>query len=125
LRLAYAQHVYPQQGATVDHAIMLTGGWQTSKESAYVQASRARHGTDWYLARDQLGHEGQDSDRITRLAHHMTTSRAHQPSITYEETWDPTLDPLHEHERTLPFDLPERDQERNAAEHELEIGYER
>ncbi len=26
--------------------------WQTSKETAYVQATRARHGTDWYLARD-------------------------------------------------------------------------
>jgi hypothetical protein len=30
---------------------VLTGGWQTSKETAYVQATRARKGTDWYLAR--------------------------------------------------------------------------
>ncbi|HEV7938959.1 MAG TPA: hypothetical protein VGP18_13165 [Solirubrobacteraceae bacterium] len=29
LRLAYAQHVYRQQGATVDRAGVLTGGWQT------------------------------------------------------------------------------------------------
>ena len=28
---------------------VLTGGWQTSKETAYVQATRARHGTDWHL----------------------------------------------------------------------------
>ena len=48
---------------------MLTGGWQTSKETAYVEATRARHGTDWYLARDELGDEGQDAERITRLAH--------------------------------------------------------
>jgi conjugative relaxase-like TrwC/TraI family protein len=34
LRLAYAQHVYRQQGATVDRAVVLTGGWQTSKETA-------------------------------------------------------------------------------------------
>ena len=54
LRLGYAQHVYRQQGATVEHAIVLTGGWQTSRETAYVEASRARHGTDWYLARDEL-----------------------------------------------------------------------
>jgi ATP-dependent exoDNAse (exonuclease V) alpha subunit len=56
LRLAYAQHVYRQQGATVEHAIVLTGGWQTSRESAYVQATRARHGTGWHLARDTPDH---------------------------------------------------------------------
>ncbi|WP_259312537.1 hypothetical protein [Capillimicrobium parvum] len=43
--LGYASHVYRQQGATVERAIAVTGGWQTSRESAYVQASRARgHG---------------------------------------------------------------------------------
>jgi ATP-dependent exoDNAse (exonuclease V) alpha subunit len=98
LRLAYAQHVYRQQGATVDRAVVLTGGWQTSRESAYVQATRARHGTDWYIARDQLGIEGQDAERITRLAQRMTQSRRHVPSIIHRElpdpTWDPTRDPL-------------------------------
>jgi conjugative relaxase-like TrwC/TraI family protein len=97
LRLAYAQHVYRQQGATVDRAVVLTGGWQTSKETAYVQATRARHGTDWHLARDQLGEEGQD--RITRLARRMTNSRIRTPSIAYREsadlTWSPARDPLH------------------------------
>jgi hypothetical protein len=98
LRLAYAQHVYRQQGATVDRAVVLTGGWQTSKESAYVQATRARHGTDWYLARDQLGEEGQDPDRITRLLQRMNRSRAHTPSVIHREisgqSWDPSRDPL-------------------------------
>ena len=98
LRLAYAQHVYRQQGATVDRAVVLTGGWQTSKETAYVQATRARHGTDWYLARDQLGEEGQDPDRITRLAERMNQSRAHTPSVIRREipepSWDPSRDPL-------------------------------
>jgi conjugative relaxase-like TrwC/TraI family protein len=98
LRLAYAQHVYRQQGATVDRAVALTGGWQTSKESAYVQATRARHGTDWYLGRDQLGEEGQDPDRITRLAERMNRSRAHTPSVIHREipgpSWDPSRDPL-------------------------------
>src|SRR5271163_4038081 len=68
LRLAYAQHVYRQQGATVERSVVLTGGWQTSKETAYVEATRARHGTDWFIARDDLGNEGQDAARITRLA---------------------------------------------------------
>jgi conjugative relaxase-like TrwC/TraI family protein len=98
LRLAYAQHVYRQQGATVDRSVVLTGGWQTSKETAYVQATRARHGTDWYLARDQLGEEGQDPDRITRLAGRMHRSRAHTPSVIHREipgpSWDPSRDPL-------------------------------
>jgi ATP-dependent exoDNAse (exonuclease V) alpha subunit len=98
LRLAYAQHVYRQQGATVDRAVVLTGGWQTSKESAYVQATRARKGTDWYLARDQLGIEGQDPGRITRLAGRMTQSRARTPSVIHREIpgpgWDPSRDPL-------------------------------
>ena len=52
LRLGYAQHVYRQQGATVERSVVVTGGWQTSRESAYVQASRAREGTEWFLARD-------------------------------------------------------------------------
>jgi conjugative relaxase-like TrwC/TraI family protein len=99
LRLSYAQHVYRQQGATVDRAVVLTGGWQTSKETAYVQATRARHGTDWHLARDQLGEEGQDPDRITRLAQRMTNSRLQPPSTDYRELprtpWNPSRDPLH------------------------------
>lgn len=98
LRLAYAQHVYRQQGSTVDRAVVLTGGWQTSKETAYVEATRARKGTDWYIARDQLGIEGQDPERITRLAERMTQSRARAPSVIHREIpgpeWDPSRDPL-------------------------------
>lgn len=99
LRLAYAQHVYRQQGATVERSIVLTGGWQTSRESAYVQATRARNGTDWYISRDQLGIDGQDPDRIQRLAQRMTHSRSHTPSLAHREIhppdWTPRRDPLH------------------------------
>lgn len=98
LRLAYAQHVYRQQGATVERSIVVTGGWQTSKETAYVEATRARHGTDWYIARDQLGEEGQDPDRIKRLAQNMSHSRRQTPSLDYREAtdlgWQPSRDPL-------------------------------
>ena len=98
LRLAYAQHVYRQQGATVERSIVLTGGWQASKETAYVQATRARHGTDWYIARDQLGNDGQDADRIKRLAQNMSHSRRQTPSLDYREDtdlgWQPSRDPL-------------------------------
>jgi ATP-dependent exoDNAse (exonuclease V) alpha subunit len=98
LRLAYAQHVYRQQGATVERSIVLTGGWQTSKETAYVEATRARHGTDWFIARDDLGNEGQDATRITQLARKMTNSRAQTPSLAHPERpdsgWEPTRNPL-------------------------------
>jgi hypothetical protein len=85
LRLAYAQHVYRQQGATVERSIVLTGGWQTSKETAYVEATRARHGTDWFIAREQLGEEGQDPRRIARFGELMRGSRRQVPSLDYLE----------------------------------------
>ena len=92
LRLAYAQHVYRQQGATVERAVVVTGGWQTSRESAYVQATRARDGTEWYLAREELGLEGQDERRVRQLSEKMRASRRHTPTLDYRETrereWD-------------------------------------
>ncbi len=89
LRLGYAQHVYRQQGATVERSVVVTGGWQTSEESAYVQASRARQGTEWFLARDELGLEGQDERRVTSLAGKMRNSRAQTPSLAHPELPDP------------------------------------
>jgi conjugative relaxase-like TrwC/TraI family protein len=89
LRLAYAQHIHRQQGATVDRAVVVTGGWQTSRESAYVQASRARHGTEWYLARDELELAGHDERRIDKLAGKMRTSRCQTPSLAHPELADP------------------------------------
>jgi ATP-dependent exoDNAse (exonuclease V) alpha subunit len=83
LRLSYAQHLYRQQGATVDRAVIVTGGWQTSQEGAYVQASRARNGTDWHVAREDLGTEGVDAERVGRLAEMMRASRAQLPSVAF------------------------------------------
>ena len=128
LRLAYAQHVYRQQGATVERAVVLTGGWQTSKESAYVQATRARNDTDWYLARDQLGNEGQDPDRITRLAKRMSDSRAHTPSIAHQETfdpaWDPTLAPLRADDLAPYMNWLDQSPEHETQNLEIDVGLE-
>jgi ATP-dependent exoDNAse (exonuclease V) alpha subunit len=124
LRLAYAQHVYRQQGATLERSIVLTGGWQTSRETAYVQATRARNGTDWYIARDQLGIDGQDPDRVQRLAQRMTNSRSHTPSITHREAapddWTPSRDPLR-----IPDLLPLASLMRTLDRHEVEVDYDR
>lgn len=85
LRLAYASHIHRAQGATVTRTAVVCGGWQTSKEPAYVEASRAREGTDWYVSRQDLGEEGHDTDRIDRLAEAMRTSRAQTPSLAHAE----------------------------------------
>ncbi len=98
LRLGYAQHVYRQQGATVERSVVVTGGWQTSRESAYVEASRARDGTEWFLARDELGLDGQDAGRVEKLAEKMRASRAHTTSLDHAELprpeWGPGFDHL-------------------------------
>jgi conjugative relaxase-like TrwC/TraI family protein len=89
LRLGYAQHIHRAQGQTVTRTLVLTGGWQTAKEPAYVEASRAHEGTDWFVAREDLGTEGHDAGRIERLARSMRESRAQTPSLTYPELPDP------------------------------------
>ena len=38
VRLGYAHHIHRAQGATVTRTLVVTGGWQTSKEPAYVEA---------------------------------------------------------------------------------------
>jgi conjugative relaxase-like TrwC/TraI family protein len=93
LRLGYAQHIHRAQGATVTRTLVVTGGWQTSKEPAYVEASRARQGTDWYVSRQELGVEGHDTDRIQRLAQSMSRSHAQTPSLAHPELPDPDYGP--------------------------------
>ncbi len=106
VRLAYAQHVYRQQGATVDRSVVLTGGWQTSKESAYVQATRARDATEWFLARDELGLDGQDDRRVMRLAQQLRISRRQTPSLAHRELADPDWGPgYHPTHRLIPSPL--------------------
>ncbi|MTD47435.1 AAA family ATPase [Conexibacter sp. W3-3-2] len=119
LRLAYASHVYRQQGATVDRAVTVTGGWQTSRETAYVEASRAREGSDWHVSREDLGTHGNDPNRIERLADAMRITGAQIPSTTVPAAPTPTrsfapahlapiaprLEPLVEHS---PFPDPTR-----------------
>lgn len=98
VRLAYAQHIHRAQGATVQHSLIVTGGWQTSRQTAYVQATRARSTTIWFVNRDELGADGQDTDRIQRLSRLMSQSRAQTTSLAHRQKHpDPDLEhPLHE-----------------------------
>jgi conjugative relaxase-like TrwC/TraI family protein len=93
VRLGYAQHIHRAQGATVTRTLVVTGGWQTSKEPAYVEASRARRGTDWFISREELGAEGNDTERIARLAEQMRRSHAQTPSLEHPELPDPRYGP--------------------------------
>jgi conjugative relaxase-like TrwC/TraI family protein len=97
VRLGYAQHIHRAQGATVTRTLVVTGGWQTSKEPAYVEASRARKGTHWYVSREDLGTEGHDTDRIQRLAENMKRSHAQTPSLAHPELPDPDYGPGFHH----------------------------
>jgi conjugative relaxase-like TrwC/TraI family protein len=127
LRLGYAQHVYRQQGATVERSVVVTGGWQTSRESAYVQASRARQGTEFFLAREELGLDGLDSGRVEKLSEKMRTSRAQLPSILYRALTPDVREDIGEElqrstARQLALDLarpldrkPDRDQSRGIS----------
>ena len=81
LRLGYAQHVYKGQGMTVDKAFVLTGGWQTDRERAYVALSRAQERTDIYASHEDLGEQGIDTQAIENLAQAMSESNAKEPSI--------------------------------------------
>jgi ATP-dependent exoDNAse (exonuclease V) alpha subunit len=68
LHEACAVHVYKAQGLTAERASVLTGGWQTDRESTYVSLSRARDQTEIYLSREDLAQEGLDPEAIDRLA---------------------------------------------------------
>jgi ATP-dependent exoDNAse (exonuclease V) alpha subunit len=97
VRLGYAQHIHRAQGATVTRTLVVTGGWQTSKEPAYVEASRARQGTAWFVSREDLGVEGHDTDRIQRLAQNMRRSHAQTPSLAHPELPDRDYGPNFRH----------------------------
>jgi conjugative relaxase-like TrwC/TraI family protein len=82
VRLAYAQHVYKAQGLTTDRALVLTGGWQSDRERAYVALSRARERTDVYVSREDLGEDGTGVDLVERLAQRVSVSHAQRASVT-------------------------------------------
>src|SRR6202012_4563187 len=83
--LAYAQHVYKAQGLTCERALVLTGGWQTDRERAYVALSRARERTDIHLARTDIGEDDTDKTAIDRLSEVVARSNAQHASISRQE----------------------------------------
>jgi conjugative relaxase-like TrwC/TraI family protein len=99
LSLAYAVHVHKSQGITAQTSGILTGGWQTDKEHAYVAVSRAREQTQIYVAREDLGEQGMDTGAIERLAERIQTTRAQQATITKNKIELEQPQPEHERSR--------------------------
>ncbi|MBL8819956.1 MAG: relaxase domain-containing protein [Planctomyces sp.] len=72
ISLGYAFTIHKGQGATVDHSYVLAGGFQSDREMFYVQATRARISTHFFLSRDDAG------PNLTALVESVRQSRASQ-----------------------------------------------
>ncbi|MBL8812272.1 MAG: relaxase domain-containing protein [Planctomycetaceae bacterium] len=72
ISLGYAFTTHKGQGTTVEHAYVLAGGFQTDREMLYVQATRARWSTHFFLSRDDAG------PNLTAFVDSVRQSRASQ-----------------------------------------------
>ena len=81
VRLNYAMHPFPAQGATVHGTATLAGHWSQAKQETYVGDTRAIYGHSVHVAREDLGIHGTDEDRIGRYAQRIAENRHRQASI--------------------------------------------
>jgi ATP-dependent exoDNAse (exonuclease V) alpha subunit len=79
LRLGYAQHIYNAQGRTVERVYVVTGGWQTDRESAYVGVSRARDGS--FVFADYSSLDVEPGDRAAALAELAERCAVSRPKV--------------------------------------------
>ena len=98
VRLNYALHTFPAQGATVDGTATLAGHWSQAKQQTYVGDTRAIYRHSVHIAREDLGTNATDEDRISRYAQRISANRQRHASI--RQTVDRT--------QRLAVDLPER-----------------
>jgi conjugative relaxase-like TrwC/TraI family protein len=89
VRLNYALHSFPAQGATLQGTATLAGHWSQAKQETYVGDTRAVYRHSVHLARDDLGLAGTDEDRIGRYAQRISQNRKRQASIRL--ALDPTV----------------------------------
>jgi ATP-dependent exoDNAse (exonuclease V) alpha subunit len=90
VRLAYAMHSFPAQGATVQGTATLAGHWSQAKRETYVGDTRAIYRHTVHVAREDLGVAGTDEDRIARYARRITANRQRLASIS--SAINPTLE---------------------------------
>lgn len=80
----YASTTHKGQGATTLRTYVLAGGSMQDREMSYVQASRAKEQTTFYLTRLETG------DEMARLAKEMERSRAKEMAHTVLRSQSPT-----------------------------------
>ncbi|NLT06899.1 MAG: AAA family ATPase [Solirubrobacterales bacterium] len=88
LRLAYAGHPFPLQGATFSYVGSLWGHWSQRKEETYSGDARAKLYLDVFVDRVGAGLAGNDNARFKRLADRLARPWHRLASITYGETPD-------------------------------------
>jgi len=81
VRLNYAMHTFPAQGATARGTATLAGHWSQAKQGTYVGDTRAIYRHSVHVAREDLGIHGTDEDRICRYAQRIAENRNRQASI--------------------------------------------
>ena len=89
VRLNYALHSFPAQGATVHGTATLAGHWSQAKQETYVGDTRAVYRHSAHIAREDLGTDATDDDRIGRYAHRISENRQRHASV--RRALDPTL----------------------------------
>ena len=89
VRLNYALHSFPAQGATVQGTATLAGHWSQAKQETYVGDTRAIYRHTVHLGREDLGTDETDEDRIGRYAQRISANRQRHASI--RSAPDPTL----------------------------------
>jgi conjugative relaxase-like TrwC/TraI family protein len=82
VRLAYAMHSFPAQGATVQGTATLAGHWSQAKRETYVGDTRAIYRHTVHVAREDLGVSGTDEDRVARYARRIAANRQRLASIS-------------------------------------------
>ena len=124
-RLAYVQHPFPAQGATVDTAHVICSEHATA-EGSYVSLTRARQQTHVYAGRDRLAELEPDADRdaqIAAVAERMGASDPEIASIDLPLAHEQQVEAEHARESSPP--RPDDDQapgprsERSRARDEL------
>jgi hypothetical protein len=84
VRLNYAIHSFPAQGATVNGTATLAGHWSQAKQETYVGDTRAIYRHTVHIAREDLGTNGTDQERVHRYAQRISDNRQRQASIRSE-----------------------------------------
>jgi ATP-dependent exoDNAse (exonuclease V) alpha subunit len=97
-RLAYVQHPFPAQGATVDTAHVICGEHATS-EGSYVALTRARISTRVYAGRDRLDLDPDSGrDPVAAIAERMGRTEPELPSIAIALAHEQHVEAEHAHD---------------------------